>query len=213
MSCDFWVEHYGQSCANLTNMYGCNCDGCVECEEGQAAACAPLSCFESSCDYWVGRGYTCSKLESLGCDCSNCVCDATAGCLNTCSYSGDGECDDGQYGSHYDVCQCGTDCDDCGVRASCPAEDEDVDIWSGCDWVRSNSNTDGERKLGHASSPEKCISMVLEQCPDFQIANLPTDGDGPCYCQLGSSLTPDTDNWMDPFGSCRWQPMNQDSLN
>ena len=94
-SCDFWVEHYGKSCADLENEYDCNCDGCVECEgQNETAACAPLSCFESSCDYWVGRGYTCSDLESLGCDCNNCVCDTTAGCLNTCSYSSDGECDE-----------------------------------------------------------------------------------------------------------------------
>ena len=38
------------------------------------------------------------------------------GCSNTCSSSGDGECDDGGPGSLYDVCALGTDCDDCGPR-------------------------------------------------------------------------------------------------
>lgn len=38
------------------------------------------------------------------------------GCSNTCSSSGDGECDDGGPGSLYAVCGLGTDCDDCGAR-------------------------------------------------------------------------------------------------
>ncbi|MFK7999228.1 MAG: hypothetical protein AB8H86_06505 [Polyangiales bacterium] len=38
------------------------------------------------------------------------------GCSNTCSSSGDGECDDGGPNSLYAVCALGTDCDDCGAR-------------------------------------------------------------------------------------------------
>jgi hypothetical protein len=38
------------------------------------------------------------------------------GCTNTCSSSGDGECDDGGPSSLYAVCGLGTDCDDCGAR-------------------------------------------------------------------------------------------------
>lgn len=37
-------------------------------------------------------------------------------CENTCFYAGDGECDDGSPGSDFDVCACGTDCDDCGPQ-------------------------------------------------------------------------------------------------
>ena len=37
-------------------------------------------------------------------------------CNDTCTFSGDGECDDGGYGSTYDVCDFGTDCTDCGPR-------------------------------------------------------------------------------------------------
>ncbi|MEM9187743.1 MAG: hypothetical protein AAGF12_01105 [Myxococcota bacterium] len=41
---------------------------------------------------------------------------ASANCTDTCSYAGDGECDDGGPDSQYDVCGLGTDCMDCGPR-------------------------------------------------------------------------------------------------
>jgi hypothetical protein len=37
-------------------------------------------------------------------------------CTNTCSARYDGDCDDGQAGSDYSICRCGTDCSDCGYR-------------------------------------------------------------------------------------------------
>lgn len=37
-------------------------------------------------------------------------------CDNSCPFHADGECDDGGEGSLYDVCQYGSDCDDCGER-------------------------------------------------------------------------------------------------
>ena len=37
-------------------------------------------------------------------------------CSNTCSYPGDGECDDGGPGSEFSDCDIGTDCVDCGPR-------------------------------------------------------------------------------------------------
>ena len=43
---------------------------------------------------------------------------ATEGCSNTCEYAFDGECDDGGEGSLYSLCSLGTDCNDCGSRAS-----------------------------------------------------------------------------------------------
>ncbi|MCB9203501.1 MAG: hypothetical protein H6603_00875 [Flavobacteriales bacterium] len=42
--------------------------------------------------------------------CTKSVCD------NTCSYAYDGTCDDGGQGSSYSLCDCGTDCADCGER-------------------------------------------------------------------------------------------------
>lgn len=43
-------------------------------------------------------------------------------CTNTCSYPGDGLCDDGATGADYNVCDYGTDCADCGVRPACPGD-------------------------------------------------------------------------------------------
>ncbi|MCF8257179.1 MAG: hypothetical protein K9J06_06480 [Flavobacteriales bacterium] len=37
-------------------------------------------------------------------------------CDNTCTYAYDGACDDGGSGSSFSVCDCGTDCYDCGER-------------------------------------------------------------------------------------------------
>lgn len=37
-------------------------------------------------------------------------------CDNTCPYAFDGDCDDGGPNSDYDLCDCGTDCADCGTR-------------------------------------------------------------------------------------------------
>lgn len=39
-------------------------------------------------------------------------------CSNTCQYAYDGECDDGGPGSSYSLCDCGTDCSDCGERSA-----------------------------------------------------------------------------------------------
>uniref|UniRef100_A0ABM0MH92 Delta-like protein 4-like n=1 Tax=Saccoglossus kowalevskii TaxID=10224 RepID=A0ABM0MH92_SACKO len=39
-------------------------------------------------------------------------------CTHTCTYSNDGVCDDGGYGSRNSVCSYGTDCVDCGLRLS-----------------------------------------------------------------------------------------------
>eukprot|EP00618_Florenciella_parvula_P004770 CAMPEP_0119506564 /NCGR_PEP_ID=MMETSP1344-20130328/26744_1 /TAXON_ID=236787 /ORGANISM="Florenciella parvula, Strain CCMP2471" /LENGTH=103 /DNA_ID=CAMNT_0007543113 /DNA_START=42 /DNA_END=350 /DNA_ORIENTATION=+ len=53
-------------------------------------------------------------------------------------------------------------------------------------WVRNNFNDHGEKEVGHASSPEECIAMVLESCPDADIANMPTSGKGDCWCQYAA---------------------------
>jgi hypothetical protein len=37
-------------------------------------------------------------------------------CTDTCSYAGDGDCDDGGPNSDFDLCPYGTDCTDCGPR-------------------------------------------------------------------------------------------------
>ena len=40
------------------------------------------------------------------------------GCSNSCREASDGYCDDGGPGSQYNLCDCGTDCNDCGMRSS-----------------------------------------------------------------------------------------------
>ncbi|MEC7948797.1 MAG: hypothetical protein VX265_14615 [Myxococcota bacterium] len=40
-------------------------------------------------------------------------------CLTTCSWDGDGVCDDGGTASSFSVCDFGTDCSDCGPRDPC----------------------------------------------------------------------------------------------
>lgn len=47
---------------------------------------------------------------TLASSCTKTVCD------NTCAYAYDGVCDDGGQGSSFSVCDCGTDCFDCGER-------------------------------------------------------------------------------------------------
>lgn len=37
-------------------------------------------------------------------------------CEDTCRFANDGACDDGELGSSFSVCDCGTDCTDCGSR-------------------------------------------------------------------------------------------------
>ena len=46
-------------------------------------------------------------------------------CTNTCIFNNDGECDDGQAGSQWSNCACGTDCADCGSRTSCDGATDD----------------------------------------------------------------------------------------
>jgi len=40
----------------------------------------------------------------------------SAVCLESCSHSSDGDCDDGGAGSEFDICPLGSDCTDCGDR-------------------------------------------------------------------------------------------------
>lgn len=48
--------------------------------------------------------------------CSNNCLDLATGITPDARWGSDGNCDDGGEGSEWDVCQTGTDCDDCGIR-------------------------------------------------------------------------------------------------
>ena len=66
--------------------------------------------------------------------------------------------------------------------------------WDTCRWVRSNSNTKGEHRVGYANSPWQCIAMVREFYPDATIANIEDPGAGGCWAQFGSEPTPQSDS-------------------
>jgi len=66
-----------------------------------------------------------------------------------------------------------------------------------CNWVIQNRNTNGERRIGEASSPEECITMVKAQCGGATIANMPKEGHGSCWCQFGNNMEPDpSSSWQ-----------------
>ena len=69
-------------------------------------------------------------------------------------------------------------------------------LWDSCDWIESDSNTDNQRSLADAATPDECIAMVMEQCPAASIANIGSSGSGGCYCQYGSNPTTDNSGWM-----------------
>ena len=58
------------------------------------------------------------------------------------------------------------------------------------------SNTDGEQSVGQVSSPDECIEKAMDQCPGFEIANLPEYGVGECWCQQGASPLPDSSGYQ-----------------
>jgi len=69
-------------------------------------------------------------------------------------------------------------------------------LWDNCDWIESDSNTDNQRSLADAATPDECIAMVMEQCPAASIANIISSGSGGCYCQYGSNPIADNEGWM-----------------
>lgn len=66
--------------------------------------------------------------------------DAMGGCSDSCSYAGDGECDDGGEGSDYNVCDFGSDCSDCGTRE---APDGDAGCLNTCRFAGDDECDDG----------------------------------------------------------------------
>ena len=84
----------------------------------------------------------------------------------------------------------------CGESGYDCVDPEVLALWSGCGWIESNSNTDGEQSVGQVSSPSECIAKVLDECPGFEIANLPANGVGECFCQQGGSPVPDSSAYL-----------------
>lgn len=105
------------ACVCDENWGGTLCDDCdLNCGDHGSCNDAGDACV---CD----NGYT-------GADCSTPIAGGT--CSNTCTWANDGACDDGGPGSEFSVCDCGTDCGDCGTRttADCgSATDAAISVW------------------------------------------------------------------------------------
>lgn len=72
--------------------------------------CAPFCEAHTDCP-----SHCCSEsIYGLGTNCTATPCSFL--CIDTCTWSGDGECDDGGPGAVTDSCPYGTDCSDCGLR-------------------------------------------------------------------------------------------------
>jgi hypothetical protein len=85
------------------------CDFDFECDDGNF--CTLDFCDRSYCLY--------SETECFGdqsCDPNTGLCESDILCDDSCSFFGDGECDDGGAGSITNACEFGTDCSDCGAR-------------------------------------------------------------------------------------------------
>ena len=132
-----------------------------------AAATAGLDCYYLN---WAGDGY-CDEQNNV----ESCKYDKGDCCASTCVSTATTTCGESGY-----------DCVDPEVLA----------LWSGCGWIESNSNTDGEQSVGQVSSPSECIAKVLDECPGFEIANLPANGVGECFCQQGGSPVPDSSGYL-----------------
>ena len=65
----------------------------------------------------MARGFLFCVVAVLAFACFGLTASAQELCTDNCPSSGDGECDDGGPGSLYDICDLGSDCTDCGVRA------------------------------------------------------------------------------------------------
>ena len=62
-------------------------------------------------------------------------------CTNTCQHANDGDCDDGGPGSDYDLCDYGTDCNDCGPRP--PVENDEMICTNSCQHANDGDCDDG----------------------------------------------------------------------
>ena len=109
-------------------------------------------------------------------------------CDNTCGYAYDGDCDDGQPGSDYSICACGTDCSDCGSRASCDTSGTN-------DWGTGNGwcSSDLDDHVGDTSTASACWTMCKDRYGSDLVA-IDWTPDGECYCQDDCQCMEDADD-------------------
>ena len=112
------------------------CQNCYApvCPDGSAATCCDVDgdCADGDDDYCCGGSFFCSNDSAeyaageggvLCCAAARRLQSGGDQCTNTCTYANDGWCDDGESGSAFSVCPCGSDCADCGTRTTCTATD------------------------------------------------------------------------------------------
>lgn len=89
-------------------------------------------------------------------------------CTNTCQFANDGECDDGGAGSLTSLCSLGTDCGDCGSRASTAPPDGQYT----CEGTAQDPSSYGDSSsctLGAGiwvNSSHDCESGYADDCDD-----------------------------------------------
>ena len=103
LDCDF-----GQTC--LAGRCALLCLDQTDCPANLTCGCPPSdpSCFFPGCLSPNGNNGPNGDGANAGV--------GGGGCLNTCEYAGDGDCDDGGPSSDFSLCDVGTDCADCGPR-------------------------------------------------------------------------------------------------
>ena len=110
-------------------------------------------------------------------------------CDDSCIYANNGACGDGEAGSVNWYCACGTDCSDCGERASC--DYTVTDTYSGC----SNScihRVDGECDDGQTGATTSLCACGTDctDCGERSSCDNPTEDDN--YI-TGSTFSTDSD--------------------
>lgn len=139
-------------CVCITGWTGesCEIDMCASVNCGDHGTCVAGICqcnsgwegtYCDQCSVDCGDHGECDDDGECECDAgwTGDLCDeevTTTICTNTCVWHNDGECDDGGPGSDWDLCECGTDCADCGPRteAECAGggggDEAAISVWT-----------------------------------------------------------------------------------
>ena len=83
-------------------------------------------------------------------------------CTETCTYHGDGDCDDGGHGHDYTLCQYGSDCHDCGER---PYYCRVGELWVPYDDERCAGSGDGGG--GWVQTVVWLVIVIACSCPNL----------------------------------------------
>ncbi len=88
-------------------------------------------------------------------------------CDDSCTFAGDGECDDGGEDSLYSVCEFGSDCEDCGLRWADEepgASDDDDYAPSSCNSYTFTCQYCSGSGTCSGDCPSSCTSLCQDAC-------------------------------------------------